>query len=109
MTGSIEGGYEIIASINTSATTTDQKYTLVPVIYCANDDENIGTAMYSIGYSNGNTFIGGTYLTVATFSSVNYKIDSALTTQSGLNNVTAVNFFIKYRSVDVGGTLYTPE
>ncbi|MBO5774172.1 MAG: InlB B-repeat-containing protein, partial [Clostridia bacterium] len=109
MTGSIEGGYEIIASINTSATTTDQKYTLAPVIYCANDDENIGTAMYSIGYSNGNTFIGGTYLTVATFSSVNYKIDSALTTQSGLNNVTAVNFFIKYRSVDVGGTLYTPE
>lgn len=110
MTGSVESDFEIAVAISSTNTSTNQTYTLIPTFYCEADAEKVDTYQYEVGYLNDkNTFIGGTYYSVVTFTSVNYKIDSTKTTQNGYNNVTPVNFFIKYRSVSAGGTLYTPE
>ena len=107
-TGSIETGYDVVASINTALTSVTQTYTLTPVIYW-NDGATTINSGFTLSYSNGTNFVGGTHLTTMTFSSVNYKIDSTATTTNGYNNITNVNWFIKYKSVAVGNTLYTPE
>ena len=101
----VETSYTIETSINEYATS----YTIAPSIYWIEGGKTIGSGLYTLTYSNGTTFTPGSHHTVMTFSSINYKMDSTATTKDGDYNVTPVSYFIKYKSVDVGGTLYTPE
>ena len=110
ITGSVTDGYDVVATIVPNSTLgIAQTYTLTPTILYVAGNEAI-TNGFTLSYSNGNTFIGGSHFTTMTFQSVNYKFDSALTTtDANLLNTTNINFFVKYQSVLVGSTYYTPE
>ena len=101
----VDTAYVVETSINEYATS----YTLAPSVYWIEGGKTIGAGLYTLTYSNGSTFTPGSHYTQITFSSVNYKMDSTTTTVDGNNNVTTIDYFIKYKSVDVGGTLYTAE
>ena len=101
----VDTAYVVETSINEYATS----YTIAPSVYWIEGGKTIGAGLYTLTYSNGSTFTPGSHYTQITFSSVNYKMDSTTTTVEGNNNVTTIDYFIKYKSVDVGGTLYTAE
>ena len=105
-TDSVETLYDITAQIDVNSTNLNPIYTITPTVWWWEDGvakRAIGASgNYTLTYSNGNSFTPGTYYTAMIFSSDNY----ALNVETELQ---AVGYFLKYKSVDVGGTLYTVE
>ncbi len=98
---------EIITDFNTSNTNLSATYTLNPEIWWGSTKLTASSVdtTYTLSFSNGTTFTPGTHLTKMTFNSDNYKLN----VQNSDTNV--INFFVKYRSVEVGGKngLFTLE
>lgn len=98
---SVSTNIDIEHQIDVNSTDMNPSYTLNPTIWWIDGAKAIG-AGYTVTYSNGTVFKPGSHLTTMTFASTNYKLN----TEDGSQ---VVNFFIKYKSVLVGSTLYTPE
>ena len=93
--------YDVEQQIDLNSTNMNPTYTLNPLIWWIEGGKIIGSG-FTISFSNGNVFTPGSYLTVMTFTSTNYMLNTADGSQ-------VINYFIKYKSVLVGSTLYTPE
>ena len=94
---------EIETQIDVNSTNMDPTFPLNPTIWWIDGQQALGAGgNYDLTYSNGTSFKPGTHLTTMTFTSTNFKLNTADGSQD-------VNFFIKYKSVLVGNTLYTPE
>lgn len=105
ITGSVTDGYVVVASINPTATTgVAQTMTFVPTIYW-NDGGVTIDGGFTLQYSNNNVFQAGTHLTTVTFTSVNYKFNETVEGSTQTN----IDFYVKFQSVLVGSTYYTPE
>ena len=105
-TGDIANGFETATTLAIAT-----KYTLAPQFYWTNDNSEeeliySGATSYTLSYSNGNEFVGGTYYTVMTFNSVNYEMIS------GESVITNVDWYIKHKTVVLSSNsavYYTPE
>lgn len=94
---------EIETQIDVNSTNMDPTFPLNITIWWIDGQQALGAGgNYTITYSNGTSFKPGTHFTKMTFTSTNFKLNTADGSQD-------VSFFIKYKSVLVGNTLYTPE
>lgn len=94
---------DVERQIDINSTDMNPTYNFVPTIWWIDGQKEIGAGgNYTLTYSNGTSFKPGTHLTTMTFTSTNFKLNTADGSQ-------VVSFFIKYKSVLVGSTLYTPE
>ncbi len=98
---SVNADIDVVTQIDINSTNIEPTYTLNITIWWIDGAKAIGSG-YTLSYSNGTVFKPGSHLTTMTFTSTNY----ALNTSDGSQTV---NYFIKYKSVLVGDTLYTPE